>query len=171
MARAVLGTRSGGGRNGVTQTTRNQTDTLSRTLVSGISSGAYDLYILENSSFFEGEEFVAILDSRTTAICRSLDGNIYAAGEGPRLPIHWGERSRLVPLVSGGGETGSPSFGEWLLGLSALEQDEVLGPERADLFRRDELSLDRFVDDLGRELTLDELGAGLGLLGLFPEGP
>jgi len=49
------------------------------------------------------------------------------------------------------------SYGEWLKRQPAEVQDEVLGPTRGKLLRAGKLTMDRFYNDRGRYLTLDEL--------------
>lgn len=49
------------------------------------------------------------------------------------------------------------TYQEWLKGQPAEIQDDILGPTRAKLFRDGGLTLDRFVNREGDELTLDEL--------------
>ena len=46
--------------------------------------------------------YTAVLDSRTTPICRSLDGRIYQVGQGPRPPQHWNCRSIMIPVLNKG---------------------------------------------------------------------
>jgi SPP1 gp7 family putative phage head morphogenesis protein len=49
------------------------------------------------------------------------------------------------------------TYQEWLRRQSAATQDDILGASKGALFRRGGLSLDRFVDRAGQELTLDQL--------------
>ncbi|MNJ69928.1 hypothetical protein D3C77_663340 [compost metagenome] len=49
------------------------------------------------------------------------------------------------------------SYSEWLARQPAAFQSDVLGPERYKLFSKGELSIDRFVDDNGKTLTLKQL--------------
>jgi SPP1 gp7 family putative phage head morphogenesis protein len=49
------------------------------------------------------------------------------------------------------------TYQEWLRRQPPEFQDDVLGPTRAQLFRDGDVSLDRFVDESGEQLTLDEL--------------
>lgn len=49
------------------------------------------------------------------------------------------------------------TYGQWLKRQSAARQDDVLGPTRGALFRRGGLTIDKFADERGRELTLAEL--------------
>lgn len=43
--------------------------------------------------------FSAIIDGRTSLICRSLDGKIFPANAAPTPPLHFGCRSLLVPIT------------------------------------------------------------------------
>ncbi len=54
------------------------------------------------------------------------------------------------------------TYGEWLARQPAARQDEVLGAERAALFRAGKVTFDRFYDDKGRWLTLAQLLARIG---------
>ena len=51
------------------------------------------------------------------------------------------------------------SYNDWLKTQPASFQDEVLGTTKARLFRKGGLTLDKFVDRKGTELTLDQLRA------------
>lgn len=95
--------------------------------------------------------------------------------------IHWQCRSVDVPVLKSfrelgidmddipegtrssldGQVPGDTTYGEWLKRQSAARQDEILGPERAKLFRDGKVSFERFFDDKGRRLTLGQLLAKL----------
>ena len=49
------------------------------------------------------------------------------------------------------------TYSSWLKRQPKSFQDDMLGPERAKLFRDGKITLDKFVDDRGLLLTLDEL--------------
>lgn len=49
------------------------------------------------------------------------------------------------------------TYQDWLARQTREFQDDVLGPKRAKLFRDGKLTLDRYTDAKGRELTLDDL--------------
>ncbi len=49
------------------------------------------------------------------------------------------------------------TYEQWLERQSAKFQDDVLGPTKGKLFRKGNVSLDRFVDRRGQALTLDQL--------------
>ena len=212
IARRIVGSVALRGRDGATQVTRRQAAAITRTAVSGVSSEARREWMLANDDLAPQEVFTATLDSRTTPICRSLDGNLYDVGTGPRLPLHFGERSVYSPVIDGEviGErprrdftqrqllreyadregirapvkrSGLPrgkrgefdvfarkrmreltgtapaklSYQKWLGQQSVAIQDDILGSTRGALFRRGGLTLDKFVDFDGSELTLDQL--------------
>ncbi len=97
-------------------------------------------------------------------------------GDGPGR-LHFNCRSVSVPVLKSWKELGidmdemSPgtrasmdgqvpadqTYAEWLAKQSAERQDDILGPARAKLYRSGKVSFDRFYDDKGRYLTLDQL--------------
>lgn len=97
---AVLGEQNFDGNNGATQVTRNA---LSGIVVSGTFAAialAKKVLLEEgsNNELLPRELYVAVLDSRTTVICRSLNGKVFTVGSGPYPPLHWNCRSTRVPL-------------------------------------------------------------------------
>lgn len=96
IVRRVLGTRQFGGRDGITIRTRRDARTLVRTGTIAFSNMANRLFYQANSDIFSEEQFVATLDSRTTQVCMSLDGNTYPIGVGPIPPVHFNCRSIRV---------------------------------------------------------------------------
>jgi SPP1 gp7 family putative phage head morphogenesis protein len=101
IARRIVGTVRKKGADGIAQVTRRDAAAISRTVSSGIANEGRRELILANEDIVQEEVFVATLDSRTTPICQSLDGNRYKPGEGPRLPLHFGERSTYAPVIDG----------------------------------------------------------------------
>lgn len=71
---------------------RSQMDSLSRTLIQNAVNQA-DEETYKSSSLIERVRYNAILDSRTTDICRELNGRTFLVGEGPRPPQHYNCRS------------------------------------------------------------------------------
>lgn len=212
MARALVGTTTARGANGVTALTRQHALSITRTAVQTFSQAARQQVVEANRKVFSQERYVATLDGRTTPICRSLDGQLFKIGEGPQPPLHWQCRSTRVPFIdpklagerpartatqrqllrdytrenglervtSRGdlprghrssfdtfarrqlrAQTGTvpaaTTYQQFLARQSAAFQDDVLGVTRGRLFRRGELTLDRFVDRSGRQYTLPEL--------------
>lgn len=215
IARRVVGSARMAGTDGVTQITRRNAEAITRTAVNFIANLARRKFIMDNAEVFSEEMFLAVLDSRTTPICRSLDGDLYEVGKGPIPPLHFGCRSTRVPVLDGqaignrpfkastekqllrefaaanslekvptsradlphgtkgrfdawargrvneltGQVPASVNYQEWLSGQSKAFQDDVLGPTRAKLFRDGDLTLDKFVNRQGDELTLAELAS------------
>ena len=55
------------------------------------------------------------------------------------------------------------TYGAWLKKQPQALQDEVLGVERAKLFRSGKVSIQRFTDDTGKVYTLEQLKEREGL--------
>jgi SPP1 gp7 family putative phage head morphogenesis protein len=155
-----------------------QAETVVRTAVNMAGSVARAELYAANRDVLNGEEYSAVLDGRTTITCASFDGQIFAVGVGPMPPLHYNCRSVRVPVVDdafkalregstrasmSGPVSSQTTYNSWLGRQGADFQDEVLGVERADLFRSGKLTLDKFTDDKGRVYTLDELKAREGL--------
>lgn len=85
----VVGTTDLGGTDGATQTTRNALAALTVTMITHFSNQAKKLFYIENFKIITKERYTAILDSGTTAICRSLNGRLFFVGEGYFPPIHF----------------------------------------------------------------------------------
>jgi SPP1 gp7 family putative phage head morphogenesis protein len=99
MASRVVGTVATRGANGVTEITRRDAMSITRTAVQAMSNAARQAVYEHNFNVFTKERFVATLDSRTTPICRAQDGHIYKRGEGPIPPLHFNCRSVRVPYI------------------------------------------------------------------------
>lgn len=73
-------------------------------------------------------EWVSILDSRTSEICRSRSGLRYRYGRGPLPPAHPNCRSMIVPVVDGKA-INNPTFKDWTQGLpTKVRTDMFAGP-------------------------------------------
>lgn len=101
IARRVVGTGTLKGADGVTEISRRQIQAVTRTAVQHIANGARDAWFEDNSDILTAEQFVATLDSRTTPICRALDGKVYPVGKGPRPPLHFQCRSLRIAAIDG----------------------------------------------------------------------
>lgn len=93
--------------------------------------------------------------------------------------LHWQCRSTSVPRLKLWSELGidpkdmppatrasmdgsvpaETTYSEWLKGQSTTRQDEILGKDKGALFRTGKLPLDRFYNDKGKVLTLEQLKA------------
>lgn len=126
IQRAVLGTRTMVGGDGVTELTRRDAQNFTRTAVNSFTNQARESYFQENDDIFDEEQYVATLDSKTTPLCRSLDGNRYKVGEGP-IPgrdTHWNCRSVRVAVIDGEVIGDRPA--------AAWTEDDLDGLSRAD---------------------------------------
>lgn len=152
-----------------------QVGSLVRTMTNHVASSARAETLKQNDDILQGHRWIATLDSRTTPVCRARDRKVYPL-DGPKPPAHWGCRSSIVPVLKPEYQREIPgstrpsigpdgveqvssktSYGDWLARQPAAFQKEVLGPARYKLFSKGDLTLDRFVDDNGKEYTLDQL--------------
>ena len=89
VTRRIVGTGSLSGRDGITHLTRNHVQTLVRTAINHIGSAARREFALANQRLFTREQWVAVLDARTSHICLSLNGQLFDVGKGPHPPAHF----------------------------------------------------------------------------------
>jgi len=175
----ITGTRAANFTDGVMHTSRIHAQTIVRTAVSHIVTQAREMTYKDNKKVIKGVRYLATLDSRTTDVCISLDGQVFGIYEGPRPPMHHQCRSTTVPVIKSWKELGiklkeakvgtrasmngqvpaKMNYGEWLKNQPKRIQNEVLGRKRATLFRRGKVPVSRFVDNRYRSLTLKELEA------------
>ena len=157
--------------------TRAQARTLVRTSFNHAGSVARSETYNQNQDVLEGERFIATLDSRTTLQCGGHDQEVFPVGQGPIPPLHYGCRSVRVPVVKQefrvmgldgerpevgadgrGVVSGTKTYDGWLRDQPADFQNEVLGEDRAKLFRKG-VKVERFTDDEGKTIDLDQLEA------------
>jgi len=156
---------------------RQWADANVRTAAAHISQEALNEVVRANSALFEYEKYTAVLDGKTTVLCAGLDGNRVKVGEGAYPPLHFNCRTRRLPYIPdqyaiikkserasiNGPVDSRTTYNSWLKQQSKEFQDDVLGVERAKLFRSGKITLDKFVDEKGRTLTLKELAAKEGI--------
>lgn len=179
MVRRIRGTRENGFKDGIIQDTRRNVAAVVRTATNHVSNEVRQETYRANEDVVKGWQFVATLDARTTLICAAHDGKVYDVGDTEEAPpLHFGCRSTTAPVLKSFEELGIPGLKEldagdrasmdgqvpanqtyegWLRGQPKSVQDEVLGPGRGELFRAGGISLDRFIDEKNRPLTLTEL--------------
>jgi len=160
---------------------KKQAGVLIKTITNYTSVQARDVAMRLNPEFFDGYEWVSVLDSRTSLICASRDGTVYPFTNDPVLspkpPAHFSCRSTITPKLKpqfesrqtkqprrtaegAKGKTkvnAQTNYQSWLTRQPAAFQDEVLGKTRGLLFRRGKLPISKFVDESGKTLTLNEL--------------
>jgi len=163
----------------LTKLANHQVVSVVRTSVNQVANAASQQVYEANPDITKKYKYVATLDSRTSAICRALDGREFEYGKGPTPPQHFGCRSTTVPVIDyeglgfepprpgkraakGGMVDSDTNYGQWLLDQGAAQQQEVLG-SKAPYFRllarkygaRDAMA--KLVRDDGSEVTLKQL--------------
>lgn len=180
LVRRIRGTRAAQYRDGILAATRRDVTLMARTALQHVATQARSEVYRQNDDIIDKERFVAVLDGRTSVLCRSLSDQEFPVGEGPIPPLHIACRSVRVPvfkgslsLLQGGGEQFSRgadgikyvdadlSYYDWLKTQPASFQDSVVGPERGRLLRNGGLSATRFaelqLDKTFRPMTLEEM--------------
>jgi len=164
----------------LTKMANHQIVTIVRTSVNQVSNAASQQVYEANQDVTKKYRYVATLDTRTSAICRALDGREFEYGKGPMPPQHFNCRSTTVAVVDYEGLGLTPpkpgkrasmdgpvpaneSYGQWLSKQSKATQAEVLGAEKVAYFTRlsnkygPKDAIAKMVRDDGSELTLDQL--------------
>jgi SPP1 gp7 family putative phage head morphogenesis protein len=177
IIRDVRGTRAQQYKDGVLEISRRGAEATVRTAINHTATVARNEVYKENASVIKGVRWVSTLDARTSAVCRGRDGKVYPLDSGPRPPAHINCRSSTAPVLKSWKEMGinlkeapegtrasmdgqvaaSVTYQDWLKRQPKEVQDDILGVSKAQLFRKGDLPLDRFVDRAGHEYTLDEL--------------
>lgn len=168
------------GAGGLADISERNAATVIRTALSHVSNEARNETYRQNDDIIEKYEIVATLDSRTSTICRSLDGQEYEIGKGPMPPFHPNCRTTTAPVISsefdfldkgakraakgadGGTQVSADTtYYEFLKQQPAWFQDEALGPVRGKIFRNSGISPEEFrvisVDGFGNPLTLKQM--------------
>ena len=148
----------------LTKLANHQIRTIVRTSVNQVQNQASQAVYAANSKVAPKYQYVATLDSRTSAVCRDLDGKTFAYNRGPTPPQHFNCRSTTVPVVDYEGlskrkgfedlkpppvgkvvtrpsATGrvpqDTTYGEWLLKQDKKLQIKTLGNEKkVNYFKR-----------------------------------
>jgi SPP1 gp7 family putative phage head morphogenesis protein len=150
---SIVGTKVNKFKDGLISRLKRQWRTAIQTTIQHISTGImFKVASLTNTHY----TWIAILDSRTTEICRSRNGHVYAFADGPRPPAHWNCRSFIVPVTVAKLED-MPTFYTWVKRQPANIQNDVLGLERGQKLRAGALkSSDLPGFDFTRPLTLEQ---------------
>jgi SPP1 gp7 family putative phage head morphogenesis protein len=179
IIRAIRGTAIQGYKNGVFNKARRDMEATVKTALSHTANVARESVYKANEDVIKGVQWVSTLDGRTSAICMARDGIVYPPDKGPRPPAHWNCRSATIPILKSWKELGidakeidegtrasmngqvpaGQNYDSWLRERDKKKPefvDEVLGKGKAELFRNG-MTVDKFVDKSGRELTLAEL--------------
>jgi len=156
----------------------NQVRTIVLTTVNQVQTMASQEVYAANQDVTQRYEYVATLDSKTTALCGSLDGKTFRYGEGPMPPQHFNCRSTTVPVIddedlrkkfpdtrpsSVGRVSQSESYPDWLNKNPSM-QSEALGNKKPFFNylvktknKSPREALRQIIRDDGSELSLKDL--------------
>lgn len=179
FVREIRGTKANKFKDGLVQgVSRRQAEAVARTSVQHMASESRMAVWKANKSLGQKYRYVATLDSRTTAVCRSLDGKVFELGKGPRPPVHIGCRSTTILELEDefqflnedatraskvGPVSSNETYYSWLKKQSASFQNDAIGKTRAKLLRDGGLSAEKFsalqLDRNFQPMTLKEMRA------------
>lgn len=180
MVREIRGTRAAKHQDGVLATTERHAKAVVQTAVSQASTVARQETYETNADIVKGVQWLSTLDSHVCLQCGAMDHKVFAITEGPRPPLHPGDRCTTTPVLDDKyqklmeGVTrpavvdgkvqhvpATESYYEWLMRQPQAFQEQAIGVVRAKLLRDGGLSAKRFaelqLDRNFRPLTLDEL--------------
>ena len=145
----------------LTKMANGQVMTIVRTTVNQVTNTASQAVYKANPDVTEEYRYVATLDSRTSPVCRDLDGQVFKYNEGPVPPQHFGCRSTTVAVINykkygftpppvgkrasaDGPVPANTTYGKWLYGervkgskfKPGKEQIAALGEQKAKYFNR-----------------------------------
>ena len=164
----------------LTQVADNQIITLVRTSINQVANAASQQVYEGNQDITKKYRYIATLDTRTSAICRALDGKEFEYSKGPMPPQHFNCRSTTVPVIDykaldippppegkrasmDGPVPGNETYGQWLAKQPRATQADALGPGKVAYFNRlankygPTDAMAKLVRDDGSELTLAQL--------------
>jgi SPP1 gp7 family putative phage head morphogenesis protein len=158
----------------------NQIMALVRTSINQVANAASMAIYEANQDITKKYQYVAALDTRTSAICRALDGQEFEYGKGPMPPQHFNCRSKVVAVIDyenlgftpppegtraskDGQVDANINYSQWLKNQPRSVQEEVLGKDKVVYFNilakkhgaRDAMA--KLVRDDGSELSLKDL--------------
>jgi len=148
----------------VTAVADNQINAMVRTSINQVANQTSQQVYRANQDVTNKYRYVATLDSRTSAICRALDGQEFDYGKGPTPPQHFNCRSTTVPVIDykglgieppppsqlrrpnsafkgaravrGKGVPDNETYGQWLDKQSKATKQDVLGKSKVPYFNR-----------------------------------
>lgn len=130
----------------LTDVPSNQIKTMVRTSVNQVANAASQAVYTQNRDVTKKYKYVATLDSKTSPICRTLDGRTFEYGKGPTPPQHFNCRSTTRAFIDykalglkppkagmraaeGGMIPADQSYGDWLARRPLKEQEKILGKQ------------------------------------------
>lgn len=161
MMREIRGSKAQGYKDGIVQTSRRESAAMVRTSTQHVAQQARMATWAANGDLVTGYSILATLDSKTTPVCRSLDGKKFEIGKGPVPPIHVSCRSTTLPELGpefdflDEGATRSSANGyvdagqnyyDWLKTQPPSFVKQAIGRDRAKLFLDGNMTATQFSD-------------------------
>jgi hypothetical protein len=172
IGESIRGTQASDFSDGISARLRDKVDGVVKTAAVEVTQSVREKVWVKNKKRISGLVWSAVLDSRTSEICRGLDGRVAPLfgmedtldPELPRLepptlrpPAHFRCRSMMSAVVDGILPR-QTSYEQWLTKQPADVQKDILGPRRFRLLETGTLDFSKLFDGpTGRPLTLAEL--------------
>ena len=97
IVRAIIGTKAAKRKDAALSTVLNSIKRDVNTLISHVTNTVYEMTY--KAAGYNGVQFVAVLDSKTSETCRGLNGKKYKIADPyPRPPLHYNCRSKIRPV-------------------------------------------------------------------------
>lgn len=133
----LRGTKDANFKDGILHKLRNQFNTVQQTIIQ--HAHAWTLFNF-GRLFYSHYQWVSIIDSATTDICRHRNGRIYSYKDGPRPPAHYNCRSTIVGLDSDQPRLQPQRWYDWLKKQPPRFQRDMVGPFYAKRLRDGQLT-------------------------------
>ena len=182
IIRRIRGTKAAGFSDGLLAISKRDVETITRTALQHAANQSRNEVWKKNSEVVDRVKWTSTLDSRTSTICQSLDGQTFPIDSGPRPPAHPNCRSSTVAVLNKkyedlsrgrtrsarnpetgkvGRTSAKTTYYDWLKRQSAKFQNSIIGPTRGKLLRNGGISSGRFAElQLGKNfqpLTLEQM--------------
>ena len=156
LRREIVGTVKNKRKDGVRQVTRRGAETMMRTaVVHAVNSGRQAVHAA-NGEHIKKVQWVSVLDTRTSEVCRHLDGQTFPVDSGLRPPAHPNCRSIVVPVLPGA-PFRRENWYDWFARQPDSVKKEALGAKRFALFKANGMRPGEFSNAAGERYTLEEL--------------
>ncbi len=144
--------------------TRSRALMMARTEVNRVRRATTLEIYRDNEDVIEGWEWVAAKSPRTCPACLAMDGRIFKLKDA--FPQHINCRCTLIPVIKGVPRSKRTLGPDWLAKQSAEVQDQILGKEAGEAYRRGEVDLRDFVGwatdrNFGKQVYTKSLASAL----------
>jgi len=167
IIRRIRGSKKNRFQDGILEISRRDAEAITRTAISHVANRARSEVYGANADIVRKLIYISTLDSRTTSYCIQHDRKVYDIGKQPVIPQHFRCRSIYCPFFEDdeqgdrasvfGPVPASTDYDTFLRKQSKEFQEDVLGVERARLYRAGKEPVGKFIDRSGKFYTLKEL--------------